>query len=70
LQLLHSDGSSSQDEEYIEFYYYYFIKDLFCVLFLILFFLKIVFLQPEYLSHYDNYNMADPKVTPSHLVPE
>jgi quinol-cytochrome oxidoreductase complex cytochrome b subunit len=27
-------------------------------------------LQPEYLSHYDNYNIADPKITPSHLVPE
>lgn len=70
LQLLHSDGSSSNDEEYVEFYYYYFIKDLLCVLILILIFLKIVFLQPEYLSHYDNYNPADAKITPSHLVPE
>jgi len=41
-----------------------------CTLFLILVFLKIVFLQPEYLSHYDNYNIASSNVTPQHLVPE
>jgi quinol-cytochrome oxidoreductase complex cytochrome b subunit len=29
-----------------------------------------VFFEPNYLGHPDNYIMANPKVTPAHIVPE
>jgi ubiquinol-cytochrome c reductase cytochrome b subunit len=70
LILLHFDGSTNSDDEFVEFYFFYFIKDLIVVLGLLLVFFILVFLMPEYLSHYDNSNMANSNVTPAHLVPE
>lgn len=70
LSLLHLDESSNEDEEYVEFYYYYFIKDLFAFFLLMVIFAFLVFFNPNYLSHPDNYIMASISVTPAHLVPE
>jgi ubiquinol-cytochrome c reductase cytochrome b subunit len=70
LSLLHLDESTNEDDEYVEFYYYYFIKDLFAFFLLMVFFAFLVFFNPNYLSHPDNYIMASISVTPAHLVPE
>nr|YP_009118065.1 apocytochrome b [Paracercomonas marina]AJF22835.1 apocytochrome b [Paracercomonas marina] len=70
LSLLHLDESSNEDDEYVEFYYYYFIKDLFAFFLLMIIFAYLVFFNPNYLSHPDNYIMASISVTPAHLVPE
>ena len=70
LTLLHLDESSTEDDEVVEFYYYYFIKDLFVFFILIILFIYLVGLQPNYLSHPDNYTPASISVTPAHLVPE
>jgi len=70
LSLLHLDGSSSEDDEAVEFYYFYFIKDLFAFILLSLLFAKLVFHKPNLLAHPDNYIPASISVTPAHLVPE
>lgn len=70
ISLLHLDESSSEDEEVVEFYYFYFIKDLFAFFLIIILFSFLVFFQPNYLSHPDNYIIASISVTPAHLVPE
>jgi len=70
LSLLHLDGSSTEDDEGVEFYYFYFIKDLFAFLLLSIVFAKLVFNKPNYLAHPDNYIPASISVTPAHLVPE
>lgn len=70
LSLLHLDESTNEDDEYVEFYYYYFIKDLFAFFLLMVLFAFLVFFNPNYLSHPDNYIMASISVTPAHLVPE
>ena len=70
LSLIHLDESTNADEEYVEFYYYYFIKDLFVFFLIIIVFSHLVFFDPNYLSHPDNYTMASISVTPAHLVPE
>jgi len=70
LTMLHTDESSAEVDEYIEFYYYYFIKDVFVFFLLLLVFSYLVFFNPDILSHPDNYTMANLSVTPEHLVPE
>lgn len=70
LSLLHTDESSTEDNEYVEFYFYYFIKDLFAFFLLIIGFAWLVFFKPNLLSHPDNYIIASISVTPAHLVPE
>jgi ubiquinol-cytochrome c reductase cytochrome b subunit len=70
LSLLHLDESTGEDDEYVEFYYYYFIKDLFAFFLIMALFAALVFFNPNYLSHPDNYIMASISVTPAHLVPE
>ncbi len=46
------------------------IKDGFAMVVFLLVFAYFVFYIPNYLGHADNYIMADPLVTPSHIVPE
>lgn len=49
---------------------FFFIKD-FSFLNVFLFFVSIfVFFFPNYLGHPDNYILANPLVTPNHIVPE
>lgn len=73
--LLHEYGSNnplgiSAQLDNVPFIPYYGIKDLFS-LNIVLFFLTIfIFFYPDILGHSDNYIMANPLVTPSHIVPE
>ena len=45
-------------------------KDLFALAVFALLFAWFVFYAPDYLGHADNYNRANPLVTPPHIVPE
>jgi ubiquinol-cytochrome c reductase cytochrome b subunit len=51
-------------------YPYYFLKDLLGVLFFFFFFAIFLFFMPNVLGHSDNYILANPMVTPPHIVPE
>jgi ubiquinol-cytochrome c reductase cytochrome b subunit len=46
------------------------VKDAFAMIVFLIFFAYFVFYIPNYLGHADNYIMADPLKTPSHIVPE
>lgn len=63
-------GIASVKTDGIPFGLYYIIKDIYGFLyyFLILFFLA--FYLPNLLGHSDNYIIANPMVTPAHIVPE
>jgi quinol-cytochrome oxidoreductase complex cytochrome b subunit len=52
------------------FYHLYFIKDLWLFFFVLVAFFYVVFLTPNILNHSDNFNLANPMVTPAHIVPE
>lgn len=52
------------------FYPYYIIKDLVGLQIFFFFFFFIVFFYPNLLGHSDNYILANPLVTPPHIVPE
>ena len=75
LVLLHKVGSSTPlgvdaDLKIINFYPYFYIKDLLSF-FILLFFLSfVVCFYPNFFGHPDNYIMANPMVTPAHIVPE
>jgi ubiquinol-cytochrome c reductase cytochrome b subunit len=61
LSLLHKDGS---------FYPYFYVKDLFSFFIFAVIFSLFVFFSPNSLGHPDNYIIANPLVTPAHIVPE
>lgn len=74
---LHQFGSNNPSgvevktkKDTIPFHPYYTVKDFlgFSVFAIVFFFF--VFYEPNYLGHPDNYKMADPLVTPEHIVPE
>ncbi|MFM1815039.1 MAG: hypothetical protein RLZ98_1734 [Pseudomonadota bacterium] len=46
------------------------MKDLFALSVFVILFAWFVFFVPDYLGHADNYNPANPLVTPPHIVPE
>jgi ubiquinol-cytochrome c reductase cytochrome b/c1 subunit len=54
----------------IYFHPYYTWKDGFGILVFLIVFLLFVMYAPNYLGHSDNYIMANPLVTPAHIVPE
>lgn len=75
LSLLHIPGSSHPSKIYelsdkIFFYPYFYLKDLFSFFFTLIVFSYFIFFSPNYLGHSDNYILANPLVTPSHIVPE
>jgi quinol-cytochrome oxidoreductase complex cytochrome b subunit len=75
LSLLHIDGSTNplgldDGHDFIPFYPYFLIKDIFGFLIFILLFSYLVFFEPNFLGHPDNYVRANPLVTPAHIVPE
>lgn len=75
LALLHVDGSNNplgtDSRTYrIPFYPYFYVKDLFGTVVLITVISFFVFFYPNTLGHPDNYIMANPMVTPAHIVPE
>jgi quinol-cytochrome oxidoreductase complex cytochrome b subunit len=62
------DAKSPQDK--LPFHPYYSAKDLFGLGVFIMIFGVFVFYMPNILGHPDNYKMANPMVTPAHIVPE
>ena len=59
---------SSRDT--VAFHPYYTMKDLFAVIVFFIPFAWFVFFAPDILGHPDNYIMANPRLTPPHIVPE
>lgn len=75
LILLHKVGSSnplgiSSSNKYINFYPYFYIKDLFALFFILFLFVFVICYYPNMFGHPDNYIIANPMVTPAHIVPE
>ncbi|MAI99165.1 MAG: cytochrome b [Nisaea sp.] len=62
------DTKGPQDQ--LPFHPYYTIKDLFGLSVFLTIFSFMVFFQPNFLGHPDNYIPANPLVTPAHIVPE
>ena len=72
---LHSSGSTNPSgvffkEDKIYFGPYYVLKDFFSIFIFLIFYFIFVFFFPNVLGHSDNYIMANPVVTPAHIVPE
>jgi len=71
---LHEVGSNnplgSDNCDKISFYPYFVAKDLVGISVFMIIFSIVVFFMPNFLSHPDNYEMANPEVTPLHIVPE
>ena len=75
LVLLHGNGSNNPlgvktNLATVSFYPYFYVKDLFGFILLMAIFCFFVFFSPNALGHPDNYIMANPMVTPAHIVPE
>lgn len=75
LILLHLRGStnpigSSSIKDKIDFHPYFVIKDALSLFFFLTIYFFIIFYYPNILGHSDNYIMANPLVTPAHIVPE
>lgn len=77
LMALHQHGSNNPTgidvkgpQDQIPFHPYYTIKDFFGFGVFFLFFSAFVFFAPNYLGEPDNYIVANPLVTPKHIVPE
>lgn len=58
------------EKDTIPFHPYYTSKDLFGLTVFLIFYALIVFYNPNYLGHPDNYIPANPMATPAHIVPE
>jgi ubiquinol-cytochrome c reductase cytochrome b subunit len=54
----------------VPFHPYYTVKDAFAVAVFFILFATFVFFAPDALGHPDNYTVANPLVTPQHIVPE
>lgn len=63
-------GISSIGLDGIPFGFYYIIKDLYGFIYYFLILAILVFYFPNILGHSDNYILANPTVTPAHIVPE
>ena len=75
IAVLHINRSNSpigipSNNDTLPFHPYYTVKDVFGLLFFFFFFALVVFFFPNYLGHPDNYTVANPMVTPAHIVPE
>lgn len=72
---LHQPGSSNplgpvSTKDTLFFGPYYLVKDILSILVFLFVFFIFVFFYPNASGHPDNYVMANPVVTPSHIVPE
>ncbi len=54
----------------VPFHPYYTVKDGFAIIVFFILFASFVFFAPDALGHPDNYTVANPLVTPPHIVPE
>jgi len=75
LILLHKAGSStplgiSPQNKIMNFYPYFYIKDVFGVICMFFLLVYIISYHPNMFGHPDNYILANPMVTPAHIVPE
>uniref|UniRef100_UPI003D46CE42 cytochrome b n=1 Tax=Geniotrigona thoracica TaxID=395500 RepID=UPI003D46CE42 len=75
LMILHITGSSnpvvSKMSVYkVVFYPYFFTKDLITIFFVLIMFMLINLQNPYMMSDPDNFKMANPMITPSHIKPE
>lgn len=73
--LLHQYGSNNPlgfeaSFDFKFFYPFFIIKDIYGIIYFFLFFSLFLFFMPNFLGHSDNYIMANPMVTPAHIVPE
>jgi len=73
--VLHQHGANnplgiSSKTDLTPFYPYYYTKDLFAIVLYFILFATLVFFYPNLLGHPDNYLVANPMVTPPHIVPE
>lgn len=73
---LHQNGSSNPlgvdgtPRTFIKFSPYYVVKDYLGLFAFFFFYLYLVFFNPDLAGHPDNYIIANPMVTPPHIVPE
>lgn len=65
-----SGSSNNITNDGTPFGFYYIIKDLYGFLFYFFILFYLVFFYPNFLGHSDNYILANPTVTPAHIVPE
>jgi ubiquinol-cytochrome c reductase cytochrome b subunit len=74
LAILHINGSTNTLNVFqfdkIIFIPYFYVKDLFIFSIAVLFCFSVVFFMPNLINHPDNYILANPLVTPTHIVPE
>jgi ubiquinol-cytochrome c reductase cytochrome b subunit len=75
LILLHQDGSNNplgicSKVDRVPFYPYFYVKDLLGFIIRMFFYCGFVFFAPNAMGHPDNYILANPMVTPAHIVPE
>lgn len=75
LALLHEHGSGNPMGipsilDHLPFVPYYSIKDFFSLILLLILFVYIITVAPDLLGHSDNFVIANPLVTPIHIVPE
>jgi len=75
LSLLHRDGSNNPigvnvRVETVPFFPYFYVKDMVSFFLLIFLLSFLIFFSPNSLGHPDNYVVANPLVTPPHIVPE
>lgn len=75
LALLHNNGSNNPigvntKGSNLTFYPYFYVKDLFGFLIIVMVLGIFVFFMPNLLGHADNFIIANPIVTPAHIVPE
>jgi len=75
LYFLHIKGSSNPLGIYniydkISFIPYFYVKDFFVLILSLIIFSFVCFFKPNLLGHPDNYILANPLVTPTHIVPE
>ena len=75
LALLHVNGSGNPigvdtKGRNLTFFPYFYVKDLFGFLMMLLALCILVFFLPNLLGHADNFIVANPIVTPDHIVPE
>ncbi len=62
--------SVKEKQDTVPFAPYYTVKDAFSLVCFLILFAWFIFFNPNILGHTDNYIMADPLVTPAHIVPE
>merc|ERR1711981_601596 len=75
LVLLHQDGSNNplgidSTTDRVPFYPYFYVKDLLGFIIRMFVYTSVVYFYPNDLGPPDNYIMANPMVTPAHIVPE